>query len=47
MKTVIPELVARDYQLVTISELFSAYDEELTCNAKYSRLYLDRVDIHK
>lgn len=47
MKTVIPELTARGYQLLTISELFSAYDEDLVSNAKYSRLNLDHVDVHK
>ena len=47
MKTVLPELVERGYQLVTVSELFSGYSEELQYNAKYSRLHLDRVDVHK
>jgi len=47
MKTVLPALVAQGYQLVTVSELFSNYSEELHYNAKYSRLNLEKVNIHK
>lgn len=47
MKTVIPELVERGYQLVTISEMFSAYDEELKINALYSHLDFSKVNVHK
>lgn len=47
MKVIVPELVARGYQLVTLTELFSGYEEELVSTAKYSRMYPERVKVHK
>lgn len=47
MKTVIPELVARGYQVLTLTEIFSGYEEELVSTGKYSRMYPERVKEQK
>lgn len=43
MERVLPELVSRGYQVVSVGELFSNYSEELRYNYKYKCLDLEKV----